>query len=332
MVTLYDVASACGLSIASVSRALNGQPGVSSTTAERINRIATELGYERNEVARSLVAKSTQTIALLVPDITNPFFPELVKGVQSVADEHGLLLLLVDAPADGEMLRARLKALRRKQVDGILIVASELDGDVDEMFPDTPVVLLDRGASDRHATVSVDQEAAGYDATRYLLAAGHTRIAHIAGPRELAVTRARRAGWERALTETGIPARDDHVVYGDFTEAGGDRAGAELFDAGAAPTGVVAANDLTAIGFLACCARRGLSVPEDVSVVGIDGIGLARYTNPALTTIAQPIRELGATACRLLLDHEPSHDVVLPTTLIAGASVSAPALPGGGVP
>lgn len=141
MVTVYDVAQASGLSIASVSRALNGQAGVSTATAERIARIAAELGYQPNEVARSLVAKSTQTIALLVPDITNPFFPELVKGVQSVADEHDLLLLLVDAPADAAMLGPRLAALRRKQVDGILLVASGLGGDMTELSDDTPTVL-----------------------------------------------------------------------------------------------------------------------------------------------------------------------------------------------
>jgi len=325
MVTVYDVAQASGLSIASVSRALNGQSGVSKTTAERIVRIAAELGYQPNEVARSLVAKSTQTIALLVPDITNPFFPELVKGVQSVADENDLLLLLVDAPADAETLRPRLAALRRKQVDGILLVASELGGDMEELFDETPTVLLDRGHSGRHATVGIDQEAAGFAATRHLIQAGHTRIAHIAGPADLAVAQLRRAGWERALREAGLDADPSLIEVGDFEEEGGHRAGARLLDREPDVTAVFAANDLSAIGFLALCADRGISVPDDVSVVGIDGIELARYTTPALTTIAQPIRELGVAACRSLLAQiegpRPVEDITLPTTLIAGASV-----------
>jgi LacI family transcriptional regulator len=325
MVTVYDVAQASGLSIASVSRALNGQSGVSKTTAERIVRIAAELGYQPNEVARSLVAKSTQTIALLVPDITNPFFPELVKGVQSVADENDLLLLLVDAPADAETLRPRLAALRRKQVDGILLVASELGGDMEELFDETPTVLLDRGHSGRHATVGIDQEAAGFSATRHLIQAGHTRIAHIAGPADLAVAQLRRAGWERALREAGLDADPSLIEAGDFEEEGGHRAGARLLEREPGVTAVFAANDLSAIGFLALCADRGIAVPDDVSVVGIDGIELARYTTPALTTIAQPIRELGVAACRSLLAQiegpRPVEDITLPTTLIAGASV-----------
>ncbi|MFT4281020.1 LacI family DNA-binding transcriptional regulator [Microbacterium sp.] len=327
MVTVYDVAQACGLSIASVSRALNGQVGVSQATAERILRTADELGYQRNEVARSLVAKSTQTIALLVPDITNPFFPELVKGVQSVADENDLLLLLLDAPADAETLRPRLAALRRKQVDGILLVASALDDDMAHLFGDTPAVLLDRGHSGVHATVGVDQEAAGYDATRHLLAAGHTRIGHIAGPTELSVAHARRAGWRRALEEAGLPAGEDLVAGGDFEEEGGHRAGQELLSRVPDLTAVFAANDLSAIGFLALCAERSIRVPEEMSVIGIDGIELARYTTPALTTIAQPIRELGAAACRSLLAQIEADssvpDVTLPTVLMPGASVRA---------
>lgn len=325
MVPVYDVAQACGLSIASVSRALNDQPGVSPATAERVVRVAAELGYQRNEVARSLVAKSTQTIALLVPDITNPFFPELVKGVQSVADERDLLLLLLDAPRDPLALSVRLAALRRKQVDGILLVASELDDDMGGLFADTPAVLLDRGRSGRHATVGVDQEEAGYTATRHLIEAGHRRIGHISGPDGLTVSQLRRAGWERALREAGLPSDDALVATGDFEEEGGHRAGAALLDRGIDLTAVFAANDLSAIGLLACCAARGIRVPADLSVVGLDGIGLARYTTPALTTVAQPIRELGAGACRLLLEEidevRRGADLVLPTTLVEGASV-----------
>lgn len=325
MVTVYDVAQASGLSIASVSRALNGQAGVSPATAERITRIADELGYQRNEVARSLVAKSTQTIALLVPDITNPFFPELVKGVQSVADEHDLLLLLLDAPRDSARLTSRLAALRRKQVDGILLVASEIDADTEGLLAGIPGVLLDRGHAGRHASVGVDQEASAFAATRHLIEAGHRRIGHIAGPHGLAVSKLRRAGWERALRESGLDAGEHLVAVGDFEEEGGHRAGAELFDRDPAITAVFAANDLSAIGFLSFCSAHGVAVPDRVSVVGFDGIELARYTTPMLTTVAQPIRELGAAACRLLLaqldDPGRVDDVVLPTRLIEGASV-----------
>lgn len=328
MVTVYDVAQASGLSIASVSRALNGLPGVSSTTAERILRIADDLGYVPNEVARSLVAKSTQTIALLVPDITNPFFPELVKGVQDAADDGDLLLLLLDAPEDPAVLRARLGAVRRKQVDGILLVVSELadDGADADLFGDTPAILLDRGRSGRHASVGIDQEAAGHAATMHLIEHGHRRIGHISGPVGLAVSAQRRAGWERALREAGLAADESLVAEGDFSEESGHRAVERLTPA-AGVTAVFAANDLSAIGFLSGCAARGVSVPDDVSVIGLDGIELARYTTPVLTTVAQPIREIGAVACRLLLEQiartDRVDDVVLPARIQSGATVRA---------
>lgn len=335
VVTVYDVAQATGLSIASVSRALNGRPGVSAATSERIVKIATDMGYQPNEVARSLVAKATQTIALLVPDITNPFFPELVKGVQSVADEGDQLLLLLDAPSDPHRLADRLAALRRKQVDGVIVVASELDSADDDLFHGIPGVFLDRAGSGSAPSVSVDQEQAAHLATRHLITRGHRRIAHVLGPENLAVSALRRRGWERACREAGLPAGDDLVFHGDFLEEGGFHAAEQILDARDSITAVFAANDLSAIGVLACCAARGVSVPEDMSVIGLDGIELARFTAPALTTVAQPIRELGERACALLLDvisGAPAGDVVLPVRLIDGASVQTHSGDGGASP
>lgn len=327
MVTVYDVAKATGLSIASVSRALNGQPGVSRSTADRIVRIAGELGYQPNDVARSLVAKSTQTIALLLPDITNPFFPELVKGVQAVADAHGHVLLLVDGAGDRQRVTSSMSVLRRKQVDGVVVVAGSLDGEADEVFLGTPTVFLDRTANGPGASVAVDHEGGAYAATRHLIELGHRRIAHIAGPAELTVSQRRREGWRRACVEAGLPVDEELVAGGEFLEDGGHRAGAELLDSGAEFSAVFAANDLSAIGFLALCAERSIRVPDEISLIGFDGIHLSRYTTPALTTIAQPIAELGRRAGGLLLDlirgelDEPH--IVLSTTLSEGASVRA---------
>jgi LacI family transcriptional regulator len=327
MVTVYDVAQAVGLSIASVSRALNGQTGVSEATAARIVEVAAELGYQRNDVARSLVAKSTQTIALLLPDITNPFFPELVKGVQTVADEHGHVLLLVDGAGDRARVAASMAVLRRKQVDGVIVVASALDGDADALFVGVPTVFLDRTTNGPGASVSVDHEAGGYAATRHLIELGHRRIAHIAGPRDLEVSQRRLDGWRRACEEAGLPTHDALVASGDFLEEGGHRAGIELLDSGEEFSAVFAANDLSAIGFLALCAQRGVRVPDDLSLIGFDGIQLSRYTTPTLTTVAQPILELGARACNTLLQlirgEESQSRIVLANELTVGASVRA---------
>ncbi len=327
MVTVYDVAEASKLSIASVSRAINGQPGVSKATAERIRQIAKSLGYQPNDVARSLVAKSTQTIALLVPDITNPFFPELVKGVQTVADREGQVLLLSDRADLGTKLAKDMAVLRRKQVDGVIVVAGTLDVDTEgALFSGIPTVFLDRPVEAfRVPSVGVDHESGAYQATRHLIELGHRRIAHIAGPVDILVSRQRLAGWARACHEAGIDADPSMIVRGDFLEEGGHRAGAEMIDSGVEFTAVFVANDLSAIGFLALCAERGISVPEDVSVIGFDGIHLSRYTTPTLTTVAQPILELGVRACEMLLDliHTrvtEATDVLLPTTLSVGRS------------
>lgn len=326
MVTVYDVARASGLSIASVSRALNGQPGVSRDTAARIARIADELGYQPNDVARSLVAKSTSTLALLLPDITNPFFPELVKGVQQTADENGNVLLLVDGAGEGDRLAQSMRVLRRKQVDGVIVVASAFADSFDELFDALPTVFLDRETLGGGASVSVDHEAGAYKATRHLIDRGHRVIAHISGPRTLSVSAQRLAGWRRACEEAGLPAGDDLVADGEFLESGGHRAGRQLLDSGLGFTAVFAANDMSAIGFLALCAQRGIRVPNELSVIGFDGIQLARYTTPALTTVAQPILQLGRRAGQLLLDlvkdQTRKTHIVLPTSLFEGASVS----------
>lgn len=324
MVTVYDVATACGLSIASVSRALNGRPGVSEETAGRIVAIANQLGYQPNDVARSLVEKTTRTLALILPDITNPFFPELVKGVQAVADAHDHVLLLVDGADEFGRLAKSLGILRRKQVDGVIVVSSAFGASDDQLLGEMPAVFLDRRDADRGASVSVDHEAGAYAATSYLISLGHTRIAHIAGPAHLPVSQMRFAGWRRACTEAGLTFSTELVARGDFLEAGGLRAGERLLDSGTPFSAVFAANDLSAIGMLALCARRGIRVPDDLSIVGFDGIQLSRYTTPMLTTVAQPILELGQRAGQMLLDliKDPttrSH-ILLPTTLVPGAS------------
>ncbi|PDQ34721.1 MAG: hypothetical protein B5766_09665 [Candidatus Lumbricidophila eiseniae] len=328
MVTVYDVAKAAGLSIASVSRALNNQPGVSQATSQRVAHIAKEMGYEPNDVARSLVGKSTRTIALLVPDIANPFFPELVKSVQAKADENEHVLLLADGAGDRHRVAASMTVLRRKQVDGVIVVATALTVDADELFVDIPTVFLDREGPRLGASVVVNNEAAAFAATTHLIDLGHRRIAHIAGPIDLEVSRQRLAGWRRACSTAGLPSSDDLVVPGNFLEDGGYNVGTHITNPSSACTAVFAANDLSAIGFLAYCADNHLSVPDDISVVGFDGIHLSRYTTPKLTTMAQPIVELGRRAADVLFDlirgEKSVPRIVLSATLLPGASVASP--------
>jgi DNA-binding LacI/PurR family transcriptional regulator len=331
VVTVYDVASAAGVSIASVSRALNGQPGVGRATVEKIQRVATELGWSPNDIARSLSEKTTRTIALVLPDITNPFFPELVKGVQTAADERHNTLLLANSGEDAEKFLRDLEALRRKQVDGVILISDHPDQTrVAEICAGIPVVALDRDLGDPGASVvGVDHEEGARKAVAHLIELGHRRIAHIAGPAAIEVSARRRAGWAQALEEAGLAARSELVVSGTFLEEGGFEAGLQILDRLDEFTAVFAANDLTAVGFLAACASRGVQVPHEVSLVGFDGIHLTRYTTPTLTTVAQPIFDLGHRAGELLFEAISTEDPVkvkeiLPTRLVVGASSAAP--------
>lgn len=331
MVTVYDVAQRAGVSIATVSRALNNRSRISAETRQRILAVAAELGYEPNDVARSLVGMATQTIALLLPDIANPFFPELVKAVQAVADQRGHLLLLCPNSDDEDKALRDLAMLRRKKVDGLILVAGALSG---ERFAPAaaglPAVVMDRKiAVPDSVLVAVDHRAGARQATEHLLALGHRRIAHVAGPPHLAVSAERRQGWTEALRAAGVDPETCPVVQGDFLEDGGWSAGQALLTQRHRFTAVFAANDLTAIGLLAAFTEHGVRVPQDVSIIGFDGIHLAAYTSPALTTVAQPIPELGRRAAELLLDRlagteSPRDPVILGTSLALRDSTGPP--------
>lgn len=327
MVTVHDVARHAGVSIATVSRALNGRSRISAETRERVLEIASSLGYQPNDLARSLAGMATQTIALLLPDITNPFFPELVKGVQTLADERGHLLLLCHNADDGAKARADIAMLRRKKVDGILLVAGTLRGrGIAEATSGVPTVVLDRRVPGlRSDLVTVDHRAGARLAVEHLLGLGHRRIAHVTGPSGVSSSKERLTGWEAALRAAGIEPDSGLVVRGDFLEDGGYAAGHALLERGVEFTAAFAANDLTAIGLMTSLTEAGLRVPADVSVVGFDGIHLAAYTAPPLTTVAQPIFDLGRRAAELLLErlidgHTEPRTVVLGTKLVERGS------------
>jgi LacI family transcriptional regulator len=303
--TIYEVARAAGVSTATVSRALNGSAQVAERTRHRITEAIAALGYQPNHVARSLVLKATHTIAVMLPDITNPFFPALVKGVQLAADEEGYAVLLAHTGGDPAKEESYFQVLRGQQVDGVLLVGlvsapESLKGLVGGGLP---VVMLDRPVDlPGSATVRVDHKAGGRIATEHLLELGHRRIAHIAGPKGLGVSQQRLDGYRRALSARGVDFDESLVTEGDFSEDGGYRGIQELLRMRTRFTAVFAANDLSAIGAMTALREHGLQVPGDVSVVGFDDIHVASYTSPKLTTVRQPIYDMGRAAAKLLID------------------------------
>lgn len=303
--TLADVARRAAVSTATVSRFLNGTDRVAEATGDRIAVAIKELGYQPNSLGRGLATQSTRTIGFVLPDITNPFFPELVKGVQDVAHERGYAVLLGNTDRAKEREIEYLSLLRRRQIDGAALVGhtlgrAELLALID---PGAPVVFLDRAANlPGSAVVQIDNRAAARAMTARLIELGHERIAHIAGPRGLSVARDRRKGYEEALTAAGI-APDRNLVHGDdFTEEVGYAAMTAILADAPEVTAVFAASDFAAIGAMAALRAAGRRIPEDVAVAGFDDIHLASYIAPTLTSVRQPKYEMGRRAAELLID------------------------------
>jgi DNA-binding LacI/PurR family transcriptional regulator len=332
--TIYNVASRAGVSTATVSRALNGTAKIAPATRQAIDEAVRELGYRPNGVARSLRTKSTQTIALLLPDITNPFFPRLVRGVQLAARRRGYLMLLASAEGDAAGEQEYLELFRANAVDGALVVGVSIPADriAEVVAEGFPIVSLDRDIDCPDVPlVQVDNRGGARAATEHLIGLGHRRIAHISGPHGLGISRERVAGYQEALAAAGLPADPALLVEGDYQEDGGAAAAVRLVDSGTEFTAVFAANDLTAIGAMGAFRTRGRLVPDDVSVVGFDDLRLASYVSPGLTTVSQPAADIGERAAGILIDiirgrrraGRVGH-VVLPPVLVERESTAPP--------
>jgi DNA-binding LacI/PurR family transcriptional regulator len=332
--TIYSVAQRAGVSTATVSRALNGTGQIAPATRQAIDDAVRELGYRPSGVARSLRTKSTQTIALLLPDITNPFYPGLVRGVQLGARRRGYLMLLASAEGDPDGEQEYLELFRANAVDGALVVGVSIgaDGIGAAMAGGFPIVSMDRSVDSPDVPlVQVDNRGGARMAVEHLVELGHRRIAHVCGPLTLEITRERLAGYRDGLEAAGLPFDDELLVEGDYEEGGGVAAADRLVAAGVAFTAVFAGNDLTAIGVMGGLQARGVRVPGDVSVVGFDDVRLASYVTPALTTIHQPADRIGERAAALLVDvirgrrrAERVGHVLLPPTLVVRASTAPP--------
>lgn len=306
--TQVDVARRAGVSQAMVSYVVNGSADVpvAEATRQRILAAIAELGYVPDSSARRLRTRKTQTIAVVIPDITNPFYPAFQRGIQDGVGEHGYDVLTYNTDADAETEARCLRSVQQGQVDGLIAV----------LFHQTALALrplLDRGIAvvrleaTRKAAgewpidnLYVDSVAASREIVSYLIARGHRRIALIAGRRGPRPARA--IGYVQALGEHGIALDDALVREGEFREAEAQAAMRELLALSSPPTAVYAANDMMAIGAMMAVREVGLRVPEDVAIAGFDDIPTARYVSPALTTIAQHPERLGARAAELLLE------------------------------
>lgn len=327
--TIHDVAERARVSKSLVSLVLQGSPNVAPAKREAVRQAIEELGYRPNWVARSLVARRTYTIGVMVSDLHNPFFPEVVDGIEAGAREGGYRIVISSGHRSAGREEEALETLLQMRTDGVILAGPVLSMTaVEEASRDTPVVLLTRTAPLLSVdSVTNDEQVGARLAVGHLHDLGHRRIAHIhAG--QAAGAPERRAGYEGAMEELGLAAQV-LVAEGAYTDEGGYRGARELLRSPSIPTAIFAPNDLAAIGALNAIEEQGLQVPEDVSLVGYDNTYLAALRHLSLTTVDQPRFEMGRRGVQLLTQRiEESRDrprrVVLPPSLVVRQTTAPP--------
>lgn len=328
--TIHDVAARAGVSKSLVSLALRGSPKVSDASRAAIDKAAAELGYRPNATARSLADRRSRTIGINMAELDNPIFPQMLTGAHSIIRERGYNTMLVSGERDPDIEHVELAKLLEFQVEGLILISHRLPAaTVRSLAADVPTVVLTlRGITGPGIdSVTSDDEIGARMAMQHLLDLGHTDIAHVSGGTlEPAVVRDR--VYRQVMTEAGLAA-NIRVSVGDLTDDGGLRAARELLSEGDPPTAIFASNDMTAIGTLSACQEFGLDVPGDISVIGYDGIPLGALHSVSLTTIAQPLEDMGRHAAQRLFDRMAGtkvkgRSIVFEPTLIERATTAAP--------
>jgi len=304
MATIKDVAAIAGVSFTTVSHVVNNSRPVSADVRAKVERAILELDYVPSAVARSLKARSTATIGLLVPNATNPYFAELARGVEDGCAKNGYCVFFCNSDDDPAKQRSYLRVLQEKRIDGLVIASAGEDAVLAQCLAGArePLVIVDRNIEGLQSDlVQIDHEKGAYLATRHLLQLGHSQIGCITGPVATAVSAMRLHGFIRAMAERGIEIEPNAIVQSDFSATGGYAAASQLLD-NMRPTAIFACNDMMGIGALRAAAERHINVPTDCSIIGFDDVELSRYTYPALSTVGQSVRALGEMAAQTLID------------------------------
>lgn len=331
MTTIVDVARAAGVSTATVSRVLNGNSKVDPDMALRVKKTIAQLGYRPSRAARTLRTQRSRVWALVIPDVRNPFFTEMVRGIEDVAYASGYSLILCNTDEDGSKEQAYLELALAEQVAGIILAPTHphVSRLAEVLAQPVPIVTVDRKLEGYDVDHVVVNNAAGAEqAVEHLLERGYRRLACISGPLETTTGRERLAGFRHGLERHGIVAEEQLVRIGDFRETGGLREMACLLELEDPPDSVLVANNLMTIGALEAVLRAGLDIPGDLAVVGFDDSSWNALARPPLTSIAQPTYELGLETARLLLSRiegysGPTREVMLSPVLKVRASTTS---------
>lgn len=330
-VSIKEIARLARVSHSTVSRALRHSPLVHPETAERIRRIADEFGYCPSGPARSLVTRHTETIGVVVTSIADPFHADVVGGIEEMANEHGFSVFLANSNADPDRELRVVRSFQQRRVDGLIVAASRVGAlhlaALSRMR--IPIVLVNnQHPSEFVHSVAIANADAARAATRHLIALGHRRIAYLGDRFGYQSDTERFAGYRQALAEADLPFEPELIAHGNGKPDGAAPAMARLLALADPPTAVFCYNDMTALGALRHLRRCGLRVPEDLSLVGFDDLFLAEYMDPPLTTMRQPMWEMGRAAARMLLDlisgKATVENIQMPAELVVRASTAAP--------
>ncbi|MBI5282380.1 MAG: LacI family DNA-binding transcriptional regulator [Candidatus Solibacter usitatus] len=329
--SIKDIARLARVSHSTVSRALSGSTLISPETAGRIRKIAEESGYRPSAAARSLVTSRTATIGVVVTSIADPFAAEVVLGIEDAANDHDYSVILANSNAQPEREVRVVRAFEERRVDGIIVTSSRVGAIYVDMLSQTqvPIVLLNnQHPSEFMHSVMIDNVAGGLDATRHLVGLGHRRIAYIGDRFGCQSDTERFGGYRSALDLAYLPFLPEYVAHGDGKPDGGAPAMESLLSLPSPPTAVFCYNDMTALGAIRAISARGLRVPADISIVGFDDLFFAQYSAPPLTTVRQPMRDMGRLALETLLQllsgAATQPNIKVPGELIVRQSTSAP--------
>ncbi|HDG1689285.1 TPA: DNA-binding transcriptional regulator CytR [Kluyvera georgiana] len=303
--TMKDVALQANVSTATVSRALMNPEKVSQATRNRVEQAALEVGYLPQMQGRNMKRNESRTILVIVPDICDPFFSEVIRGIEVTAAAQGYLVLIGDCAHQNQQEKTFIDLIITKQIDGMLLLGSRLpfDASIEEQRNLPPMVMANEFAPELGLpTVHIDNLTAAFDAVNYLHELGHQRIGCIAGPEEMPLCHYRLQGYVQALRRSGITVDPHYIARGNFTYEAGASALEQLLALPKPPTAVFCHSDIMALGALSWAKRQGLKVPDDLSIIGFDNISLAEFCDPPLTTVSQPRFDIGREAMLLLLN------------------------------
>lgn len=306
-ITIKDIAKMAGVSTATVSKVVNQKDkNISEATRQKVLKLIEEYNYVPNRVASSMVTKKTNSIGLVIPDIANPFFPEIARGVEDLANKHGYHVILCNTDNDLKKEVAYIEMLQEKMVDGIILTAASIrTGDTLDLSKiHVPVITVDREIEESKikGKIVVDNKSGAYDAVTYMLNKGYRKILHLAGPFTSGPSMERYQGYKEAHEVFGLELDKNLLLEGFYTAEWGYEGVQEVLNRGVVFDSVFCANDLIALGVIKALREKGVKIPEDIGIVGFDDIYMTTLIEPQLTTVHQPNYQMGYKAAQMLVD------------------------------